>query len=207
MIEKDWVDIKILFISFIILLLLFINFRLRANKLNYSFIFNIFIEIKRISFFLIKLMLIIVLFLFFNYNRYIYYRVGLRMNYGYVFIYAFCLILFLWFLWRVNNRIIIIRHFLPLGILGVLKIFIPILEIIGVMIRPLTLAVRLATNIRCGHVVLLIFRYFCFNVANYLVISIRILLFGLYFIEFLVCVIQAYVFWSLFYIYLIEIEI
>lgn len=88
----------------------------------------------------------------------------------------------------------IISHFLPLGITGILKLFIPVLEIVGVVIRPLTLAVRLATNIRCGHVVLLIFRYFSFNVANYLVISIRILLFGLYFIEFLVCVIQAYVF-------------
>ena len=90
--------------------------------------------------------------------------------------------------------IVIIRHFLPLGIEGVLKLFIPLLEIIGVIIRPLTLAVRLATNIRCGHVVLLMFSYFAFNVASYLVFSIRILLFGLYFIEFLVCVIQAYVF-------------
>jgi len=87
-----------------------------------------------------------------------------------------------------------IGHFLPSGIEGLLKIFIPILEIIGVLIRPITLAIRLATNIRCGHVVLLIFRFFVFNIANYLVISIRILLFGLYFIEFLVCVIQAYVF-------------
>lgn len=87
-----------------------------------------------------------------------------------------------------------IAHFLPRGIEGVLKLFIPILEIIGVLIRPITLAIRLATNIRCGHVVLLMFRYFVFNIANYLVISIRILLFGLYFIEFLVCVIQAYVF-------------
>jgi F0F1-type ATP synthase membrane subunit a len=89
---------------------------------------------------------------------------------------------------------LIISHFLPIGIRGLLKIFIPVLEIIGVIIRPLTLAVRLATNIRCGHVVLLIFSYFSFNVANYLVLSIRLLLFGLYFIEFLVCVIQAYVF-------------
>lgn len=186
---------------------MFINFSLRANKLNYRFIFNIFIEIKIISVFFIKLILIMVLFLFFNYNSYIYYSVGLRINYGYIFIYAFCLVLFLWSIWRVNNIIIIIRHFLPIGISGLLKIFIPILEIIGVLIRPLTLAVRLATNISCGHVVLLIFRYFCFNVANYLVISIRVLLFGLYFIEFLVCVIQAYVFWRLFYIYLIEVEI
>ena len=88
----------------------------------------------------------------------------------------------------------ILRHFLPSGIQGLLKVFIPVLELIGVLIRPLTLAIRLATNIRCGHVALLIFRFFAFNVASYLVISIRILLFGLYFIEFLVCVIQAYVF-------------
>lgn len=186
---------------------MFINFRISANKLNYSFIYNIFIEIKLIRVFLVKLIIIILLFLFFNYNSYIYYSVGLSMNYGYVFIYALCLVFFLWRLWRINNIIIIISHFLPIGIRGVLKIFIPVLEIIGVIIRPLTLAVRLATNIRCGHVVLLIFSYFSFNIANYLVISIRILLFGLYFIEFLVCVIQAYVFWSLFYIYLIEIEI
>ena len=86
-----------------------------------------------------------------------------------------------------------VRHFLPLGIEGLLKLFIPLLEIIGVLIRPLTLAVRLATNISCGHVVLLIFRYFSLNIVNYLVISIRILLFGLYFIEFLVRIIQAYV--------------
>jgi F-type H+-transporting ATPase subunit a len=87
-----------------------------------------------------------------------------------------------------------ISHFLPRGIEGLLKIFIPILEIIGVLIRPITLAIRLATNISCGHVVLLIFRFFAFNLNNLLVISISLLLFSLYFIEFLVCAIQAYVF-------------
>lgn len=164
-------------------------------------------EIKFISFFLIKLIIAMLLFFFLNYNSYIYYSVGLRINYGYIFIYATCLMLFVWRLWLKNNIIIIIRHFLPAGISGLLKIFIPVLEIIGVVIRPLTLAVRLATNIRCGHVVLLIFSYFSFNVANYLVISISLLLFALYFIEFLVCVIQAYVFRRSFYIYIIEIEI
>jgi F-type H+-transporting ATPase subunit a len=109
--------------------------------------------------------------------------------------------------WSINNLIIIIRHFLPRGIEGLLKLFIPILEIVGVLIRPITLAIRLATNIRCGHVVLLIFSFFAFNVANYLVISIRLLLFGLYFIEFLVRAIQAYVFRRLIYIYIIEIEV
>ncbi len=113
----------------------------------------------------------------------------------------------MWRVWAINNILRIIRHFLPSGIEGLLKLFIPVLEIIGVIIRPITLAIRLATNISCGHVVLLIFRFFAFNVANYLVISIRVLLFGLYFIEFLVCAIQAYVFRRLIYIYIIEIEV
>jgi len=152
-------------------------------------------------------MLAVVVFLFLNYNSYIYYRVGLTINYGYVFIYSFSIVFLLWLIWAVNRIIRILRHFLPRGIEGLLKIFIPVLEIIGVLIRPITLAIRLATNIRCGHVVLLIFRFFAFNIANYLVFSIRILLFGLYFIEFLVCAIQAYVFWRLIYIYIIEMEV
>jgi F-type H+-transporting ATPase subunit a len=197
----------ILLFSFFLLLLLFINFRLNSNKINLYFIIKVFIEIKSISYFLIKVMLAIVLFLLINYNSYIYYRVGLRINYGYVFIYALSIVFLLWRVWTVNNIFSIISHFLPLGIEGLLKLFIPVLELIGVLIRPLTLAIRLATNISCGHVVLLMFRFFAFNIANYLVISIRVLLFGLYFIEFLVCAIQAYVFWRLIYIYIIEIEI
>lgn len=164
-------------------------------------------EIKSISRFLIKIILGIVIFLFLNYNSYIYYRVGLTIHYGYVFIYAFCLVFLLWVVWSLNGIYHMLSHFLPIGIRGLLKIFIPVLEMIGVLIRPITLAIRLATNISCGHVVLLIFRFFAFNIVNYLVISITVLLFGLYFIEFLVCAIQAYVFWSLIYIYMMEIEV
>jgi len=197
----------IIIISLIFLGLLFINFRLSSNKIRILFVLKIFIDIKRISYLLIKLILALLIFLFLNYNSYIYYSVGLTINYGYVFIYAFFLVLVLWRVWAINNILRIISHFLPRGIEGLLKLFIPVLEIIGVIIRPITLAIRLATNIRCGHVVLLIFRFFAFNIANYLVISIRVLLFGLYFIEFLVCAIQAYVFWRLIYIYIIEIEV
>ena len=197
----------ILSFRIIILILVFINFSINANKINLYFIIKIFIEIKRVRIFLIKLILGVVVFLILNYNSYIYYRVGLTIIYGYVFIYAIFLVFVLWFLWVVNGVMHILRHFLPLGIEGILKIFIPVLEVIGVLIRPITLAIRLATNISCGHVVLLIFRFFAFNVANYLVISISVLLFGLYFIEFLVCVIQAYVFRRLIYIHIIEIEV
>ena len=178
-----------------------------VNKINMLFVLNIFIEIKSISYFLVKMILGVVLFLFLNYNSYIYYSVGITINYGYVFIYAFSLVLILWVIWISNNVFAILSHFLPRGIEGLLKAFIPVLEVVGVIIRPITLAIRLATNISCGHVVLLMFRFFAFNVANYLVISISVLLFGLYFIEFLVCAIQAYVFWRLIYIYMIEIEV
>jgi len=180
---------------------------MRSRKVRILFVIKIFMDIKMISFFLIKLMLAVLIFLFLNYNRYIYYRVGLTINYGYVFIYSFSIVFLLWLVWIVNNIVRMLSHFLPSGIEGLLKVFIPVLELIGVLIRPLTLAIRLATNIRCGHVVLLMFSFFAFNVANYLVISIRVLLFGLYFIEFLVCAIQAYVFWRLIYIYIIEIEV
>lgn len=170
-------------------------------------VLSIFIELKFIRYFLIKLIVAFIIFLFLNYNSYIYFGVGLTINYGYVFIYAISFVLLLWIIWIINSWVRIIGHFLPSGITGILIIFIPILEIIGVLIRPITLAIRLVTNISCGHVVLLIFRFFVFNIANYLVISISILLFGLYFIEFLVCVIQAYVSWRLLYIYIREIEI
>jgi len=150
----------ILVFSVVILFFLFINFRISSNKINLYFVIKIFIEIKRISYFLIKIMLAVVVFLFLNYNRYIYYSVGLTMNYGYVFLYAFSIVLLLWVMWSVNRIIRMLSHFLPLGIEGLLKVFIPVLELIGVLIRPITLAIRLATNISCGHVVLLIFSFF-----------------------------------------------
>lgn len=83
----------ILFIRIIVMLCLFINFSMSANKLDMRFIYNIFMEIKGIRFLLVKLMGFLVLLLFINYNRYIYYRVGLRIEYGRVFICAFFLVL------------------------------------------------------------------------------------------------------------------
>lgn len=77
----------------VFLFIVFINFSLRSNKINFEFIYNIFIEIKIISIFFIKLIRGLLLFLFLNYNSYIYYSVGLTINYGYVFIYSFILVL------------------------------------------------------------------------------------------------------------------
>ena len=85
----------ILVFSVVMLFFLFINFRISSNKINLYFVIKIFIEIKRISYFLIKIILAVVIFLFLNYNSYIYYSVGLTINYGYVFLYAFSIVLLL----------------------------------------------------------------------------------------------------------------
>lgn len=85
----------ILFFRLVVVFLLFMNFRLSSNKVNMFFIIKIFIEIKRIRYFLIKIILAMLIFLFLNYNRYIYYRVGLTINYGYVFLYAFSIVFLL----------------------------------------------------------------------------------------------------------------
>ena len=76
----------ILLFRFIILMILFMNFRISSNKLRMRFIFNIFMEIKRIRVFLVKIMRGIVLFLFLNYNSYVYlcsmfsYNIMVNMN-------------------------------------------------------------------------------------------------------------------------------
>lgn len=83
----------ILCISVIVMMCLFINFRISANKLDMRFIYKIFVEIKRIRVLFVKLIGVLVLLLFINYNRYIYYRVGLRIEYGGVFVCAFLLVM------------------------------------------------------------------------------------------------------------------
>lgn len=169
--------------------------------------FKVFKVIKEVSYVYVKLMFFMFVFIFINYLRYVYFSVGITMTYGVVFLVALCLLSILWLIRAVKDISHIIGHFLPLGVTGVLKVFIPLIELLGVIIRPITLAVRLATNISCGHVVLLIFSYFVITFELYLFMSVGLLLLGLFFIEFLVCAIQAYVFWSLLYIYIIEIEI
>ena len=188
-------------------MLLFSSYSLRSIRFNYNILCRLFTDIKFNYFLIVKLIRILLVFLIINYNRYIYYSLGLRIIYGYILLLALFVVLYRWVMWMINGWQVILRHFLPIGILGLLKIFIPILEIIGIIIRPLTLGVRLATNISCGHVVLIIFRYFAFNLNFGLLVLISLLLFALYFIEFLVCLIQAYVFWRLLYIYFRDMEL
>lgn len=127
--------------------------------------------IKNVRVVFLKITIIILVFLVTNHFSYIYFGVGIRIGYLRVLIVRGFLLLFLWCSIISKNFRIIIRHFLPLGVNGVSKIFIPLIEILGVLIRPITLAVRLATNIRCGHAVLLMFRYFLIR-RNFIMVNI-----------------------------------
>ena len=175
--------------------------------MNWVRVFGLFVELKYISYSFVKLISVVMVLLMVNYFSYIYVSVGLRMNYGNLLVCSFFLVLFGLLLWVFGNFVGLFAHWLPEGVVGVLKIFIPVLELVGIVIRPLTLAVRLATNISCGHVIILMFRYFSFSLGWGVVFVVSVVLFVLCFIEFLVCAIQAYVFWRLLYIYYSEIDI
>lgn len=107
-------------------------------------------------------------------------------------------------LWRriiissfINKKKQFIAHLLPDGAPEWLNPFLIIIETVRILVRPITLAFRLAANITAGHVVLSLINLYLsllinkFNISNLLliVVSSFYLLF-----EFIICIIQAYIF-------------
>jgi ATP synthase subunit 6 len=94
-------------------------------------------------------------------------------------------------------------HLLPYGCPVGLMLFLPLIEGFSLMIRPLTLVIRLRTNLAAGHIMIYMFRYF--TLLNPLLpIPIRILLTFLYFLEIFISGLQAYIFFSLLVLYGLE---
>lgn len=96
-----------------------------------------------------------------------------------------------------NNKKHFIAHLLPDGAPEWLNPFLIIIESVSIIVRPLTLAFRLAANITAGHVVLSLINLYLsliinkFNFTNMLLVLIRS--FYLLF-EIIICLIQAYIF-------------
>ena len=82
-----------LFFSIVVIFLFFVSFSIRRGKINFQIVYRVFVEIKFISFFLVKLRFVFVLFLFLNYMGYVYGVVRMSMFYGQVFICSFGLVL------------------------------------------------------------------------------------------------------------------
>nr|YP_010583718.1 ATP synthase F0 subunit 6 [Histioteuthis bonnellii]UXN83914.1 ATP synthase F0 subunit 6 [Histioteuthis bonnellii] len=98
----------------------------------------------------------------------------------------------------VNNPYSSLAFMLPLGTPSFLIPFLPIIETLSIMVRPITLAIRLAANISAGHIILtLIGDYLTISILSnsYMVSSLVALLQVGYFIfEIGIGIIQGYIF-------------
>lgn len=97
-----------------------------------------------------------------------------------------------------------IAHFLPDGAPNWLNPFLVLIESSRIAVRPLTLAFRLAANIRAGHIVLSLVGNYCApSLINMSRSSIFLLLLrtGYILFEVAICLIQAYIFCLLLSIY------
>jgi ATP synthase subunit 6 len=94
-------------------------------------------------------------------------------------------------------------HMLPYGSPVALMLFLPLVEIFSQIIRPLTLMIRLSTNISAGHIIMYIFSYFTL-LSSLLSPFIHIVLILLLVLELCISALQAYIFASLVSLYIRE---
>lgn len=112
-------------------------------------------------------------------------------------------ILFGWY----NYSLHIFGHLVPIRTPPILIVFIVIIESIRLIIRPVTLAVRLCANIIAGHLLLCLIGSLGVTVGYFLVRFVLIVQIGLFLLEVGVSLIQAYVFTVLTSLYSVEVVI
>nr|YP_009020940.1 ATP synthase F0 subunit 6 [Liposcelis decolor]AFV61885.1 ATP synthase F0 subunit 6 [Liposcelis decolor] len=104
------------------------------------------------------------------------------------------------FIYQVDNMM---SHLVPLGCPNGLMFFMVIIESVSILIRPITLGVRLSANIMAGHVILgLISSISLMNSPSFM-ISVTVQ-FILLILEFAVALVQPYVFFTLLCLYMKE---
>lgn len=99
-----------------------------------------------------------------------------------------------------------LSHLLPYGAPLGLIVLLPLIEALSRILRPLTLSVRIRTNLAAGHILLFIFSYFTTlmgRVSSVLVVGMLIMLTLL---EIMVSVLQAYIIITLLSLYVLECE-
>nr|QKV49096.1 ATP synthase F0 subunit 6 [Proales similis] len=94
-------------------------------------------------------------------------------------------------------------HLLPYGAPSALMLFLPLVELFSQLIRPLTLMIRLSTNLAAGHIMMFMFSYFVL-LSDVLALPIYVVLYLLYFLELAISALQAYIFTSLLTLYVAE---
>ena len=96
-----------------------------------------------------------------------------------------------------------LAHLLPYGSPIGLMLFLPLIEAFSQLIRPLTLIIRLRTNLSSGHIMIYIFSYFTL-LSSALSPFLYIVLICLFVLELCISALQAYIFVSLLALYVNE---
>ena len=96
-----------------------------------------------------------------------------------------------------------LAHMLPFGAPSGLILFLPLVEIFSQIIRPFTLMVRLSTNLSSGHIMMYIFSFFSLSSFS-LTFTLFFVLTALFLLELFISLLQAYIFTSLLYLYIVE---
>nr|YP_010686220.1 ATP synthase F0 subunit 6 [Cochlostyla marinduquensis]UIX22054.1 ATP synthase F0 subunit 6 [Cochlostyla marinduquensis] len=97
-------------------------------------------------------------------------------------------------------------HLVPSGAPIILTPFLVLIEMISILIRPITLTVRLVANMSAGHIILTLMSNassYLLHVTNYYLIMLSIIVFYTLF-EFFVSMVQAYIFTLLMTLYMNE---
>lgn len=94
-------------------------------------------------------------------------------------------------------------HLLPYGSPAALMLFLPLVELFSQVIRPLTLMIRLRTNLSSGHIMMYMFSYFTLLSAALSPVLYTVLII-LFVLELCISALQAYIFVSLLCLYVNE---
>nr|YP_010990595.1 ATP synthase F0 subunit 6 [Nisia atrovenosa]WOW98922.1 ATP synthase F0 subunit 6 [Nisia atrovenosa] len=90
-----------------------------------------------------------------------------------------------------NKKIKLLSHMIPSGTPSILMPFMVIIETIGLMIRPLSLSVRLSANLIAGHLIMILINSNKLSIISMLILYIQLLMMTF---ELAISTIQAYVF-------------
>jgi len=97
-----------------------------------------------------------------------------------------------------------VKHLIPYGAPLWLFIVLPLIELFRFIIRPLTLCIRLSTNLCAGHIIIYMLSNFALNleIPN---VSVHFIVSALTLLEFVISILQAYIFCRLIVLYYEEI--
>lgn len=97
----------------------------------------------------------------------------------------------------------VVAALLPAGAPPALSPFLVLVETVSLLVRPITLSVRLAANMSAGHIVLgLVGNYFagaCFRSSSVFILALVQVFYSIF--EFAICAVQGYIFCLLLVLY------